>query len=233
LKPWTDFPVLQQQLFERIYKYIPRDAGLFSSTQYLTELGQDLCDRPLASEKDLEAYQRSAVERPTTHIISHLQQIEEARREFNLGGGIIFENHANTLSDSNEEVQQSLQDLRISSKGQASSSNPKPRNADQICVYKEADGTRSLCIAISEIGVLLAKHLAKNLSVRDKLKAGRIKFYPHIILKSQSKGTVQCTACYKVTVIRYKADQFFRIKTQPQGLLRFLTFTSSSCLVRP
>jgi hypothetical protein len=148
LKPWTDFPVLQQQLFERTYEYIPRDATLFGSTQYLTELGQDLCDRPLASEKDLEAYQRLAVERPTTHVISHLQRIEEARRAFNLGEGIIFENHANTLSDSNEEVQQSLQDLRISSKGQASSSNPKPRNADQICVYKEADGTRSLCMVM-------------------------------------------------------------------------------------
>jgi len=148
LKPWTDFPVLQQQLFERIYEYIPRNAELFSSIQYLTELGQDLCDRPLASEKDLEAYQRLAVERPTTHIISHLQQIEEGRREFNLSGGIIFENHVNTLSDSNEEVQQSLQDLRISSKGQAPSSNPKPRNADQICVYKEADGTQSLCMVV-------------------------------------------------------------------------------------
>jgi len=148
LRPWTDFPVLQQQLFETTYDYIPRDAELFSSTQYLTELGQDICDRPLASEKDLEAYQRLAVERPTTHIISHLQRIEEARHAFDLGEGIIFENHANTLSDSNEEVQQSLQDLRISSKGQASSSNPKPRNADQICVYKEADGTRSLCMVV-------------------------------------------------------------------------------------
>ncbi|KAH7364889.1 hypothetical protein BKA65DRAFT_145816 [Rhexocercosporidium sp. MPI-PUGE-AT-0058] len=148
LKPWRDFPVLQQQLFERTYEYIPRDAGLFSSTQYLTELGQDICDRPLASEKDLEAYQRLAVERPTTHIISHLQRIEEARHAFDLGEGIIFENHANTLSDSNEEVQQSLQDLRISSKGLDSRSNPKPRNADQICVYKEADGTRSLCMVV-------------------------------------------------------------------------------------
>ncbi|KAL9117546.1 MAG: hypothetical protein Q9187_005917, partial [Circinaria calcarea] len=148
LKPWTDFPVLQQQRFERIYEYIPRDVGLFSTTQYLMELGQDLCDRPLASEKDLETYQRLAVERPTTHIISHLQQIEEARHELNLSGGIIFENHANTLSDSNEDVQQSLQDLRISSKRQPSSSNLKPRNADQICVYKEADGTRSLCMIV-------------------------------------------------------------------------------------
>ncbi|KAH7393706.1 hypothetical protein BKA64DRAFT_746722 [Cadophora sp. MPI-SDFR-AT-0126] len=148
LMPWTDFPILQQRLFERVSDYIPQDAALFSSIQYLTELGQDLCDRPLASEKDTEAYQRLAVERPTTHIISHLQQVEEARRDFNLGSGIIFENHANTLSDSNEEVQQSLQDLRISNKGQASSSNPKPRNADQICVYKEADGTRSLCMVV-------------------------------------------------------------------------------------
>ena len=148
LKPWTDFPRRQQQLFEKVYGYFPPEAECFSSIQYLTELGQDLCDRPLASEKDLEAYQRLAVERPTTHIISHLQQIEEARREFNLDSGIIFENHANTLSDSNEEVQQSLQELRISSKGQAPSSNPKPRNADQICVYKEADGTRSLCMVV-------------------------------------------------------------------------------------
>ena len=74
--------------------------------------------------------------------------MEEAHREFNLGGGIIFENHANILSDSNEQVQQSLQDLRISSERQASSSNPKPRNADQIYVYKEADGTQSLCMVV-------------------------------------------------------------------------------------
>ncbi|KAL5317924.1 hypothetical protein ACEPPN_015026 [Leptodophora sp. 'Broadleaf-Isolate-01'] len=82
--------------------------------------GQDLCDRPLASEKDLETYQRLAVERPTTNIISHLQRIEEARRAFNLSEGIIFENHVNTLSD----------------------------NSEEICVYKEADGTRSLCTVV-------------------------------------------------------------------------------------
>ena len=61
-------------------------------------------------------------------------------RAFNLGEGIVFKNYVNTLSDSNDEVQQSLQNLRISDKGQASSSNPKPRNADQIYVYKETDG---------------------------------------------------------------------------------------------
>jgi hypothetical protein len=113
LKPWTDFPVLQQQLFERTYEYTPRDTELFSSTQYLTELGQDICDRLLASEKDLEAYQRLAVERPTTHIISHLQRIEEARHAFDLGEGIIFENHANTLIGFLTEALRVIQDLGL------------------------------------------------------------------------------------------------------------------------
>ncbi|KAF8856866.1 hypothetical protein BDZ45DRAFT_789772, partial [Acephala macrosclerotiorum] len=137
LKPWTNFP-----LFERIYEYIPRDAELFSSIQYLKELEQDLCDRPLASEKDLKAYQRLAVERSTIHIISHLQQIEEARREFNLDGSIIFENYANTLNNSNKTIS------TFPAKNKSQNSNPKPRNANQICVYKKADGTRSLCIVV-------------------------------------------------------------------------------------
>jgi hypothetical protein len=148
LKPWTDFPILQQELFDRVYEYIPRHGEYFSSTQYLEELGREICDRPLASEKDLEGYQRLTVERPITNIISHLRHIEEARRAFSLGDGIIFENHANTLSDSNEEVQQSLQNLRISGKQQTPNSNPKPKNADQICVYKETDGTRSLYMVV-------------------------------------------------------------------------------------
>jgi hypothetical protein len=139
---------LQQQLFERIYEYIPQDAELFSSTQYLTELGQDLCDRPLASEKDLKVYQRLAVERPTTNIIFYFQQVKEACCKFNLSGSIIFENHANTFSNSNKDVLQSLQDLCISSKRQASSLNLKPQNANQICIYKEADGIQSLYIIV-------------------------------------------------------------------------------------
>ncbi|CZT13877.1 uncharacterized protein RCO7_00684 [Rhynchosporium graminicola] len=39
--------------------------------------------------------------------------------------------------DNNEEVQQSLQDLRILSKGLDPRSNPKPRNADQICLKED------------------------------------------------------------------------------------------------
>lgn len=102
----------------------------------------------LSREKDLKSYERLAVERPTTNIISHLQGIREARNAFNLSGGIVFENHANNFADGNEEVQQSLRNLLLSSKPQVSSSNAKPKDADQICVYKETDGTRSLCLVV-------------------------------------------------------------------------------------
>ena len=60
--------------------------------------------------------------------------------------GIIFENHANTLADTNDEVLQSLQNLRLSRRQQAPSL--KAKDSDQICVYKEADGSRSVCMVI-------------------------------------------------------------------------------------
>jgi hypothetical protein len=51
---------------------------------------------------------------------------QEAYCEFNLSDNIIFENYANTFSNSNKKVQQSLQDLCILSKKQSLSLNPKP-----------------------------------------------------------------------------------------------------------
>ncbi|RFU26337.1 hypothetical protein B7463_g10008, partial [Scytalidium lignicola] len=140
LKPWTDFPSTQQSLFDEISSYIPPDLQHFSSRQYIQELGRELCDRPLASEKDLEGYLRLAVERPTTNIISALQIHEDPP----LDGGISFENHMNTLADGNEEVEDSLKDLRISSGQLTPKSRSRPTNTDQNCVYIESNGTRSL-----------------------------------------------------------------------------------------
>ena len=144
IKPWQDFPMRQQELFERLCQYIPSDLGYFNSLQFIKELGPNICDRAQASEKDLEVYQRPAVEQPVTKIISYLSAIEKARTAFHLDQGIMFENHANTLDDMNEEVQSSLQALDISSK----SSSTKPHSADQICVFKQADGTNILCMLV-------------------------------------------------------------------------------------
>lgn len=59
------------------------------------------------------------------------RQIYERRDE------IIFENHFNILSDDDEEVQQSLQDLHIVNHSRFFINYKKFKNVDQICVYKQ------------------------------------------------------------------------------------------------
>jgi hypothetical protein len=66
-------------------------------------LGPKLCDRPLASEANLQQYERPAVEQRVTSAISALRD-RSADSIFNVGNGIIFESHPNTLGDMSEEV---------------------------------------------------------------------------------------------------------------------------------
>jgi hypothetical protein len=84
---------------------------LFDPVIHLEVLGPKLCDRPLASEADLQQYERPAVEQPMTSVISALRD-RSADSIFNVGNGIIFESHPNTLSDMSEEVQQRQQQRR-------------------------------------------------------------------------------------------------------------------------
>jgi hypothetical protein len=65
-----------------------------------------------------------------------------------LGDSIMFENYTNTLADTNKEVQQSLQNLRLSDRQQAVSSSSKAKDADQICTYKQADSIYSFYMII-------------------------------------------------------------------------------------
>ena len=69
-KPWIDFPIRQQQLFERAYEYI-QGAQCFSSIQCLKSLA-----------KDLEAYQRLAIEQLTTNIKLNTEVSRFLRVEF-------------------------------------------------------------------------------------------------------------------------------------------------------
>lgn len=144
-KPWDQLPQIPYEVFAKISRHIPSTAKHFSTLQYPTELSKQLCDRPLASEKDLETYQRLAVNGPVTSVINKRQENDAARTELGLKRGIISENDANTLDELNEEVQQGLQNLRVSRR---QPSNPRPRQADQICVYIEAHGSRKLCMII-------------------------------------------------------------------------------------
>jgi hypothetical protein len=100
LRQWTHFPDTQTRLFHRLHGvFHPASEPplrLFDPVIHLEVLGPKLCDRPLASETDLQQYERPAVEQPVTSVISALRD-RSADSIFNVGNGIIFESHPNTL----------------------------------------------------------------------------------------------------------------------------------------
>jgi hypothetical protein len=138
LLQWTDYLDLQREIFERLLNVYPveRMERVFQSETFVTELGDTVALRKLASELDLHISQRETVETPISHIIRHLCVIEDVRQEFALTGDIMFDNHPNSLSDAAEEVALKLQQLQLEpSTPQYPAASRGGLKADQICVY--------------------------------------------------------------------------------------------------
>jgi multidrug efflux pump subunit AcrA (membrane-fusion protein) len=148
LRQWTHFPDTQARIFHRLHAiFHPASEPpfrMFDPMIHLEVLGPKLCDRPLASEADLQQYERPAVEQPVTSVISALRD-RSVDSIFDVGNGIIFESHPNTLSDMSEKVQQRQQQRRQrrQAAGQSADTNMRPKNTDQICIYKDTSGRRT------------------------------------------------------------------------------------------
>ncbi|ODM18579.1 hypothetical protein SI65_05196 [Aspergillus cristatus] len=93
--------------------------------------GQNVKERPISSERDLEGYERSAVENHVRNIITELCKIPTARDEFRLGDGVQFDSHANSL------------DLQTNQPSRSGSSRP-----DQYCIHRIDDGTSTLLTTV-------------------------------------------------------------------------------------
>ncbi|KAH6881022.1 hypothetical protein B0T10DRAFT_463531 [Thelonectria olida] len=96
--------------------------------------------KKVANERDLEYVQHSIVEGPVSNILHVMRDNDVARRHFDLGNGIVFDNHPNSLSDSAEEPTQ-----------RRNANSQSQLRADQVCVYKHDDmdpAWRSLAFVI-------------------------------------------------------------------------------------
>ncbi|RAL06793.1 uncharacterized protein BO97DRAFT_438911 [Aspergillus homomorphus CBS 101889] len=103
LEHWADCAIRQREIYDSVCHYL-RPLGedaprLFAPVIELEGLGHRFAHRPLSSEKDLESYERFAVEDHIHDIIAALCQIPGAREEFQLGNGVWFDNHANALDE--------------------------------------------------------------------------------------------------------------------------------------
>jgi hypothetical protein len=177
LCPWEGFLEGQRSRFDEMYDFFHPPSGapkLFPSRKTIEQIGRRVCDRRFASEDDLRGHQQFAIESPIGDIVSALKEIDQARERFNLGDGVIFENHTNTLDDDAEEVQERLQAQQLSDSGQTVSGSIKP---DRICVFRTVQGKNTLSFVIEY-------KPAHKLSVTDlELGLHRMNLYRDVVVQ--------------------------------------------------
>ncbi|KPM36116.1 hypothetical protein AK830_g10442 [Neonectria ditissima] len=151
LRPWTDFLEQQRAIFGAVYDTFPTQSRFFENRNFLTGLGNRVSQRSIADEKTLEHFLHNSVENPVRAIIEHLKQVVEVRAAFDMGNGIIFENHPHALSDVAEEVvAQEPPSTPLQTPEQTRDLNQL--RPDQICVYRSNDAltTTRTMIYVSE-----------------------------------------------------------------------------------
>ncbi|EED20496.1 hypothetical protein TSTA_037160 [Talaromyces stipitatus ATCC 10500] len=138
LRYWSDCPVQQQEIFNAVYTYLQpteEDAlQIFAPLAELHGLSRRFSRRELRSEKDLESYERFAVEDHVHDIIAELCKIPGARQRFQLGNGIMFDNHSNALEEPEDDDET------------PSTQYSRP---DQFCIHR-VDGTTNTLLTTVE-----------------------------------------------------------------------------------
>ncbi|KAL4938515.1 hypothetical protein BDV06DRAFT_200776 [Aspergillus oleicola] len=144
LRPWTDCAAIQQEIYRSVCRYLQpteEDARqLFTPRVVLEYNGHRFARRPLSSEKDLETYERQAVEDHVQDIIAELCKIPKAQEEFHLGSGVRFDNHVNALDEDDEDP-----DGKINA---SQSSTARPSKPDQYCIHRVDDEKSTLLTTV-------------------------------------------------------------------------------------
>ncbi|RAL06619.1 uncharacterized protein BO97DRAFT_439034 [Aspergillus homomorphus CBS 101889] len=164
LEPWTECAVKQQEIYNLVCHYLKplgKDAPrLFAPVIELEGLGHRFARRPLSSEKDLESYERFAVEDHVHDIISALCKIPSARDQLGLGDGVWFDNHANALDESPPDE---------------ANSEERPARPDQFCIHRVDGDTRALLTTVE----YKPPHKLSNENLRAGLRP--MNFYHEIV----------------------------------------------------
>ncbi|KAI6318794.1 hypothetical protein MCOR30_008828, partial [Pyricularia oryzae] len=151
IEPLSDFIQQQRITFGTLYDTFPTDSRVFENRAFLSGLGERVSSRRIADEKTLEYFLHNSVEDPVKAIIDQLKKVEGVKDAFNLGNGIIFENHPYTISDLLKEVV--YRDTPSTPPSIPNHGIDLNRlRPDQICVYRSdnAGSKRRTMIYISE-----------------------------------------------------------------------------------
>ncbi|KAJ9413640.1 hypothetical protein QL093DRAFT_2486717 [Fusarium oxysporum] len=171
LRPWPAFLDQQKLTFGTLYDTFPTESRVFENRNFLAGLGNRISQRPIADEKTLEYFLHNSVEDPVRAIIQQLKQVEEVSRAFQIGDGVVFENHPHALSDVAEEVVE----RETPSTPPQTPDHRRDLNQlrpDQICVYRSDNtaSSRRTMVYVSEYKPphkLTAPHLRLGLRAMD------------------------------------------------------------------
>ncbi len=136
---WEGFLEDQRTTFRTLYSAFPEQAGAFETRHFLHGLGNRISEKKVANEKDLEYFQHNSVEDPVRSIFKCLALEDAVKGEFDVGLGIVFENHPNAISDVAGEVVDRRAARLPQTPGQTQP-DPGQLRPDQICVYRFDDG---------------------------------------------------------------------------------------------
>lgn len=158
LKPWESFIDLQEGALEALGPKLSETSTERHFNSLLVVKGfRQLIEKRIGSEKDLEKYEGVAVESRVEEIIGHLKDDEYVKAKYRLGQGVVFDNHTNTLSDGDEEVQDSLRQQKPVQDPHTPAnvdflldSKPNRTNSDQICSRIEGEGRPRSLLFIAE-----------------------------------------------------------------------------------
>ncbi|KAI1418857.1 hypothetical protein F5Y12DRAFT_721519 [Xylaria sp. FL1777] len=173
LKPWLDFLQQQRISLGQLYETFSPENRVFESRAILAGLGRRMSDWPIKDEKTLEHFLHICVEDPVRIIMKELKNVDEFRRNYDIGNGIIFQNHPNAISEDATEV---VARQAISSQPQTPGHGLDLRELrpDQICVYRsDGEPSRQTMIYVAEYKAphkLTAPHLRRGLRPMDIYK---------------------------------------------------------------
>ncbi|EXL90018.1 hypothetical protein FOIG_16704 [Fusarium odoratissimum NRRL 54006] len=174
LRPWPDFLAQQKFIFGTLYDAFPTESRVFKNRNFLAGLGSRISQRPIADKKTLEYFLHNSMEDPVKAIIQQLKQVEEVSRAFQIGDGVVFENHPHALSDVAEEVvdRETPSTLPRTPNHRRDLNQLQP---DQICIYRSDNtlSSRRTMVYVSKYKPpykLTALHLRLGLRAMDIYK---------------------------------------------------------------
>ncbi|KAI0112026.1 hypothetical protein GGR51DRAFT_507737 [Nemania sp. FL0031] len=171
LRPWPDFLQEQRTAFGRLEDAFSSETELFWSRAYLAVQGEKTSERIINSEKALESFLHYAVEDPVMDIMKALKKVDSFMNPYDIGNGIVFENHPSAISfDADEVVSRQAASPPPRTPGHGVDLNQL--RPDQICVYRSERSTRTM-LYVSEYKAphkLNPPHLRKGLRPMNMYK---------------------------------------------------------------